>query len=74
MKNGRLYRKSDFIPHNHVCQKERKKEFELEYKIKKECGNLEVLVNARTQSSAVTEIFDKHMKLNQNSKLSFNRI
>lgn len=63
MKNGRLYKKGDFIEHNHPPQEDEHREFEIESTIKDECGSLSVLVNARTQSSAVTEIFDKHMKL-----------
>lgn len=63
MKDGRLYKKPDFVPHNHPSREEKYKKFEIECKIKEECGNLEVLVNARTQSSAVSEIFDKHMKM-----------
>lgn len=62
-KNGRLYKKGDFIPHNHPPQENEHQEFKIESSIKDECGNLAVLVNSRTQSSAVTEIFDKHMKL-----------
>lgn len=62
MKDGRLYRHDDFIPHNHQSQEFYHSECQIEKKIKDECGNLDVLVNARTQSSAVADIFDKHMK------------
>lgn len=62
MQDKRLYKKDGFIEHNHPKQAFERKEFELEKKIKTDCANLDVLVNARTQSSAVTEIFDRHMK------------
>lgn len=63
MKNGRLYKKDDFVEHNHKSQEIECTEFKIEKSIKDECGDLNVLVNARSQSSAVTEIFEKHMKL-----------
>lgn len=62
LKDGRLYKKDNFVEHNHPSQAFDYSEFEIEKKMKTECGNLDVLVNARTQSSAVTEIFDKYMK------------
>lgn len=62
MKNGRLFKKDDFVEHNHPPQDFDHNEFKIEKAIKNECGNLDVLVNARTQSSAVAEIFDRHMK------------
>lgn len=62
MKDGRLYKKDGFVEHNHPSQAFEHSEFEIEKNIKNDCSNLDVLVNARTQSSAVTEIFDKHMK------------
>lgn len=63
LKNKRLYKKSDFIAHNHPPQDVDHDEFCVESRIKDECGDLAILVNARTQSSAVTEIFDRQMKL-----------
>lgn len=62
IKDGRLYRKDDFVNHNHPSQEFERSEFEIEKEMKDECGSLDVLVNARSQSSAVAEIFDKHMK------------
>lgn len=62
MKDGRLYRKDDFVDHNHPSQEFDRSEFAIEKNIKEECGNLDVLVNARSQSSAVATIFEKHMK------------
>lgn len=62
MKDGRLYKKDGYIEHNHQTQDIDYSEFKIEKDIKDDCGNLDVIVNARSQSSAVTEIFDKHMK------------
>lgn len=61
MMNGRLYKKADFIPHNHPTQERERFEFEVENKIKTECGNIDALVDVTSQASAVTEIFDKNM-------------
>lgn len=62
LKNGRLYKKDDFIHHNHPPQDVQQSEFAIEKEVKDECGNLDALVNARNQSSAVADIFEKHMK------------
>lgn len=61
-KNGRLFRLNDFSPHNHPTQEKERFEFEVEGKIKKDCANLDRIVNSRSQSSAVSDIFDKRMK------------
>lgn len=45
MKNGRLYKNADFIEHNHPTQERERFEFEVENKIKTECGNIDDLVN-----------------------------
>lgn len=63
MRGSRLFKRQDFIAHNHSSQEESKFEFEVEYDIKMECANLQSLVNAGSQKSAVSEIFDKHIKL-----------
>lgn len=63
LKEGKLYRKPDFIAHNHGQQKDERIDFQTEFDIKEECGNLASLVNATTQTSAVSRIFDKHMQL-----------
>lgn len=62
MQDGRLYKKEGFIEHNHQTQDFEHSEFDIEKIIKDDCGSLDVLVNARSQSSAISEIFDKHMK------------
>lgn len=62
MLNGRLYKKEGFIEHNHQTQEFEHSEFDIEKNIKDDCSNLDVLVNARSQASAISEIFDKHMK------------
>lgn len=62
MKDGRLYNKDDFSEHNHPTQEVERSEFEIERKIKEECADLNKLVNARSQMSAVSDIFNKHMK------------
>lgn len=62
MKNDRLYKKSGFIEHNHAVQGFDHSEFSIEEIIKDECSNMDVLVNARSHTSAVSEIFEKHMK------------
>lgn len=62
MKDGRLHTKNGFIEHNHQTQDFEHSESDIEKHIKDDCGNLDVLVNARSQSSAISEIFDKHMK------------
>lgn len=61
-KNGRLYRKGDFIEHNHPIQEQEKINFDIECIIKKECSNIDVLVNAKTQSSECHEVFQRNMK------------
>lgn len=63
LKEGKLYAKPDFIAHNHGPQKDERINFQAEFDIKKECGDLASLVNATTQTSAVSQIFDKHMRL-----------
>lgn len=62
LKNGTLYRKSDFIEHNHAQQHEERIDFQAEFEIKQECADFNSLVNANTQTSAVSRIFDKHMQ------------
>lgn len=62
MKDGLLFKKDDFIEHNHPTQENERFEFEVEYEIKQECSNLDTIVNSRSQSSAVAEIFDKKMQ------------
>lgn len=62
MKNGRLYRKIGFIPHNHGPQDEERVDFQAEFEIKQECANLLTLANAGTQTSAVNDIFDRCMQ------------
>lgn len=74
MKNGRLYKKSDFIEHNHPNQEKDRFEFDVEYQIKNECGKIESLIKTKSNSSATSEIFNKYIKQNQSSKLSLNKI
>lgn len=62
LKNGRLFQKADFIKHNHGPQHDERIDFQAEFEIKEECANLNALVNAATQTSAVSNIFDKHMQ------------
>lgn len=62
MQDGRLFKKEGFIEHNHQTQEFEHSEFDVEKNIKDDCSNLDVLVNARSQASAISEIFDKHMK------------
>lgn len=62
-KGDKLYKKRDFIPHCHESQAKQRLEFEVEYNIKKECSDLAMLVNASSQTSAVADIFLKHIKL-----------
>lgn len=62
MKNGRLFRKGDFIPHNHPVQEQDKINFGVECVIKKECANIDVVVNAKTQTSECHEVFHRNIK------------
>lgn len=110
-KDGRLYRKASFVPHNHGCQDAERIDFQVqfsrvnvlnmqkskwqlyfvvvfyclsihweyfsmsrewihnkahhfqaEFEVKQECSNLDSLVNAGSQTSAVSAIFDRVMQ------------
>lgn len=63
MRNGRLFRQAGYFPHNHGKQSDDQFEFKIEAKIKAECQNIESLVNAKTQTSVVSEIFHKNMRV-----------
>lgn len=62
LKNDKLYRKIGFIPHNHGCQNAERIDFQAEFEAKVECSNLDSLVNAASQTSAVSAIFDRVMQ------------
>lgn len=62
MRAGRLFKKSDFIQHNHDSQENDQFEFQVEFDIKSECANLNALVNTGSQKAAVTDIFEKHVR------------
>lgn len=61
--NGRLFKGPGFIAHNHPTQEKERFDFEVESDIKQECGNLNSLVSSNSQVSAVSGIFQKHMKV-----------
>lgn len=60
MRAGRLFKRFDFISHNHGSQENEQFEFKVEFDIKAE--NLQSLVNTASQEAAVCEIFNKHIK------------
>lgn len=63
LKNAILYRKSDFSEHNHGPQGDNRVNFQAEFDVKQECADFASLVNATSQTSAVSQIFEKHMRL-----------